>query len=70
VSSSLTVNVLMDATPVVFDLTGKFVYVENLGSYNISACASNPTTGALTPVPGSPFPTAVAPVEISIAKIP
>lgn len=44
---------------VVISPSGKFVYVvdaENSSSDNISAYALNATTGALTPVPGSPFP--------------
>jgi 6-phosphogluconolactonase (cycloisomerase 2 family) len=68
--SSNTIAAGVDAVPVVFDLTGKFVYVGNISSYNISAYAINPTTGALTPVPGSPFPTAVTPANISVTKIP
>ena len=68
--SSNTIVAGVDAVPIVFDLTGKFVYVGNLSSYNISAYAINPTTGALTPVPGSPFPTAVTPVDIAAARIP
>ena len=34
---------------------GKFLYVSNGGSHNISAFAVNATTGVLTPVAGSPF---------------
>jgi len=34
---------------------GKFLYASNGGSHNISAFSINPTTGALTPVAGSPF---------------
>ena len=34
---------------------GTFLYVANSGSGNISAFSINPTTGALTPVAGSPF---------------
>ncbi len=36
---------------------GNFLYVSNAGSNDVSAFAINPTTGVLTPVPGSPFPT-------------
>ncbi len=46
-----------------FDPHGKFLYVANggsihlgSGSSSISAFAIDPATGALTPVPGSPFP--------------
>ena len=34
---------------------GKFLYASNGGSHSISAFSINPTTGALTPVAGSPF---------------
>ena len=68
--SSNTIAAGVDAEPVVFDLTGKFVYVGNRSSDSISAYAINPTTGALTPLPGSPFPTAVMPTNISVTKIP
>ena len=34
-----------------------FLYVSNDGSDNISAFSIDTTTGVLTPVPGSPFPT-------------
>jgi 6-phosphogluconolactonase (cycloisomerase 2 family) len=47
------------------DPFGRFVYVANNGSTNVSgnvtAYAVNATTGALTPVPGSPFATGGAP---------
>ena len=59
-----------DPETIVFDLTGKFVYVGNISSNNISAYTFNPTTGTLTPVPGSPFATAVLPIHIALAQIP
>jgi len=37
------------------DPTGRFVYVANRNSHNVSAYAINPRTGALTAVPGQPF---------------
>ena len=37
------------------DPSGKFAYVPNLGSNNISAYTIDATSGALTPVTGSPF---------------
>ncbi len=43
-------NVLVNCAPIVH-----FAYVANRLSNNISAYQINPTTGALTPVPGSPF---------------
>jgi 6-phosphogluconolactonase len=42
-------------TNVTIDLTGKFAYVSNIGSANISAYTIDSTTGALTAVSGSPF---------------
>jgi 6-phosphogluconolactonase (cycloisomerase 2 family) len=36
--------------------TGKFAYVANNSPGNVSAYTINPTTGALTPISGSPFP--------------
>ncbi|WP_418119817.1 lactonase family protein [Variovorax sp. 350MFTsu5.1] len=37
------------------DPTGRFVYVANRNSHDVSAYAINPRTGALTAVPGQPF---------------
>jgi 6-phosphogluconolactonase (cycloisomerase 2 family) len=39
----------------VIDPTGKFIYVANVNSHNISAYAINAATGALTEISGSPF---------------
>jgi 6-phosphogluconolactonase (cycloisomerase 2 family) len=39
----------------------KFVYVPNAGSGTVSAFSINAATGALSPVPGSPFPSGVTP---------
>ena len=51
--------------------TGRFVYVANLGIgnpdvFDVSAYAVNATTGALTPVPGSPFATGIQPASVTI----
>ena len=40
---------------------GKFVVVVNQGSNNLSVFSLDATTGALTPVPGSPFPSGPQP---------
>ncbi|HJY77042.1 MAG TPA: beta-propeller fold lactonase family protein [Burkholderiales bacterium] len=40
--------------------SGKFAYVTNFGSSNVSAYSIDATTGALTPVPNSPFSTGPA----------
>jgi len=44
----------------------KFVFVGNEGSNDVSAFAVNSTTGALTAVPGSPFPAGVDPQAMAI----
>ncbi len=41
--------------PVAFDPAGRFAYFNNINSSSIAVIAINPTSGALTPVPGSPF---------------
>jgi DNA-binding beta-propeller fold protein YncE len=43
----------------------EFAYVTNAASNNVSAYAITATTGALTPVPGSPFRTATEPWGIA-----
>jgi 6-phosphogluconolactonase (cycloisomerase 2 family) len=53
---------------ILFDLTGKYLYVAGKGS--IAAYTFDATTGALTPVPGSPFPSALDPVDILVTAIP
>src|SRR5262249_18342397 len=40
---------------VAISTAGNFMYVGNSGSSNISGFSINPSTGFLTPVPGSPF---------------
>jgi 6-phosphogluconolactonase len=49
------------------DPFSKFVYVANRGDDNISAYKIS-STGALTPVPGSPFATGRGPVSLAITK--
>ncbi len=58
-------------TSMTVDPANKFLYeVSNLGvitpSNNISAFTISPTTGALTPVPGSPFVGGIYPISVSI----
>ena len=48
---------------VAVDPTGKFAYVGNDGSNNISAYAIDANTGALTPVTGSPFSAGLNPTR-------
>ena len=48
------------------DPTGKFLYVVNQGSNNISAYTIDPVAGTLTPIPGSPFLAGVSPVSVTV----
>jgi 6-phosphogluconolactonase len=47
-------------------LRAEFAYVTNVGSDNVSAFRIDPTTGALTPVAGSPFPTGSEPRSVGV----
>ncbi|MHB9020351.1 MAG: lactonase family protein [Halothiobacillus sp.] len=55
-----------------FDSTGTYAYVQNYGRYHgnaggsISAYRINPMTGALTPIPGSPFAVRGHPESLSL----
>ena len=53
---------------VAFDITGKFLYVVNQGSNNVSGYAFDPTTGLLTPLAGSPYTVGQAPNSLAIAQ--
>jgi hypothetical protein len=44
---------------------GQFAYVANQFSNDVSAYTINATTGALTPVPGSPFAAGAFPVSVT-----
>jgi 6-phosphogluconolactonase len=48
------------------DPSGKFLYVANFSSNNVSAYSINATTGVLTPVAGSPFAAGVRPNAIAV----
>ena len=48
------------------DSTGRFLYVTNNGSANVSGYTVNPGTGALTAVRGSPFAAGTGPEAIAI----
>jgi len=50
------------------DGTGKFVYVANSDSNNVSGYEIDPATGALTQVPGSPFGTGHRVISIAITR--
>jgi 6-phosphogluconolactonase (cycloisomerase 2 family) len=66
--STALAGVLYIGSPIVFDLTGKFVYV--VTDLGISAYAINSTTGALTPVPGSPFLNTPTSFGMAVVQIP
>jgi 6-phosphogluconolactonase (cycloisomerase 2 family) len=53
------------------DPSGQFLYVpnQNIFSNNVSAFMLNATTGALAPVPGSPFPAGNFPGPVTITRI-
>src|SRR5438128_1751116 len=46
-------------------LPGQFVYVANSAGNDVSGYTINATTGALTAIPGSPFPTASHPQSVA-----
>jgi len=48
------------------DPTGKFAYVANNGSNNVSAYTIDPTTGALTAITGSPFSAGSLPQAVAV----
>ena len=49
--------------------TGKFAYVANQISNNVSAYTVNAKSGALTPVAGSPFGTATEPLGVATCRV-
>ncbi|HET7777316.1 MAG TPA: beta-propeller fold lactonase family protein, partial [Rudaea sp.] len=51
---------------VAVDPTGRFAYVTNRGSNNISAFIIDPVTGGLAAIPGSPFAAGANPLSISV----
>jgi 6-phosphogluconolactonase len=58
----------VDPVSVALDPSGKFAYVGNMGSNNISAYTIDGTTGALAPIAGSPFVAGVGPASVAIAS--
>jgi len=56
----------LDPANLVVDPSGRFVYVINRGSNDITAFSVNGSTGALTQIPGSPFPLENEPGLIAI----
>ncbi|MGA8617492.1 MAG: beta-propeller fold lactonase family protein [Candidatus Sulfotelmatobacter sp.] len=51
----------------IMDPTGGYLYVENSGSNNISVFSIDATSGALTPVSGSPFSIGLSPLNMRLA---
>src|SRR5207253_1554158 len=57
---------------VAVDATGKFAYVANYTSLSnstsdgVSGYTINATTGALTAIPGSPFPAGIQPIAVAV----
>ena len=47
---------------------GKFLFVANSGSDDISVYSIDDTTGALTPIAGSPFPTGAKPLALTASS--
>ena len=46
--------------------TGKFAYVANFSSHTVSAYTINASSGALTPVKGSPFAAGSGPYGVAV----
>ncbi len=53
---------------IAIDPSGKFAYVGNMHSNNISAFTIDATTGAFAPIVGSPFAAGVGPSSVAIAS--
>lgn len=54
-------------TLLVMDSAGELLYVGNSGTNNISVFSINASSGALTPVAGSPFPIGLAPLNMKLS---
>ncbi len=54
------------ATSLASDPRGRFIYVANELADTVSGFSVNPATGALTPVPGSPYAAGVRPRDVAI----
>ena len=48
--------------------SGRFAYVANGISNNVSGYTINPSTGALTAIAGSPFAAGLGPVSVAITS--
>src|SRR6266436_1332658 len=49
-----------------FPVFGQFAYVANQFSTNVSGYTINAATGALIPIPGSPFPAGALPLSVVV----
>src|SRR6516165_6272500 len=58
------IGFLGGSSPVTY--TPKFAYVANIGSTDVSGYTINATTGALTPIPGSPFAAGLHPRSVAV----
>jgi 6-phosphogluconolactonase (cycloisomerase 2 family) len=54
------------AISVAVDPSGSFVYAANVNANTLSAYSFDSTTGILSPVPGSPFPTGPTPQSVTV----
>jgi len=54
---------------IVADPSGKYLYVANYSSDNVSAYSINSSTGALTTIEGSPFTAGRRPNALTTVKI-
>lgn len=66
--NSLGATIPVGAGPshITMDPSGKFLFVANTGVSNISAFTQDAVTGALKPLPNSPFATSQMPIHLSI----
>jgi 6-phosphogluconolactonase len=62
----VAVSCVMNSSPVTVDPFGLFAYVSNSSLSDIDAYIINQTTGALTPVITSPFPTGTIPSQVTV----
>ncbi len=62
ICSCMSLVVLTLTTPVF----GQFAYVSNFGDNDVSGYTINATTGALTPIPGSPISAGLEPVSVAV----
>ena len=51
-----------------FDATGSLAYVGNFITITVALARINPLTGALSPVPGSPFGVGARPYNLAVVK--